>query len=162
MGQKSQQDALFFRFLTKKSLAHVIFFKFFMKNPLLSSPYMVKKTSNLSKLHYFGPEKTIGCPSFLIFHGKIIALISTAHIFWKNCPFSKNHLFLCPYYVKKHPFSRKQIALISFLSNFLLKTPCVHTYIWSKKRQFCQNYTLWPRKWIGCPFFRIFHDKNLL
>ena len=54
---------------------------------------------------------------------------------------------------KKHSFSQKQIALISFLSNFLLKTPCVHTYIWSKKRQFCQNYTLWPRKWIGCPFF---------
>ena len=112
-----EHTALKFMFYEKmsvlsKTLCSCHFFKFFMKNPLLSSPYMVKKTSNLSKLHYFGPEKTIGCPSFLIFHGKIIALISTAHIFSKNRPFSKNHLFLCPYYVKK--------------TSILTKTNCSH------------------------------------
>ena len=37
-----------------------------------------------------------------------------------------------------------------------LKTPCVHAHIWSKKRQFCQIYTLWPKKWIGCHFFGYF------
>ena len=112
MGQKSQQNALFFPISHEKITGSCHFFQVFYENPLLSSPYMVKKTSNLSKLHYFGPEKTIGCPSFLIFHGKITALISTAHIFSKNRPFSKNHLFLCPYYVKK--------------TSILTKTNCSH------------------------------------
>ena len=84
MSQRSQQDALFLRFLTKKlsllcpyfvkkrplskkhtalksifcqknvhSLKNTVllchFFKIFMTNPLLSRPYLVKKTSILSK-----------------------------------------------------------------------------------------------------------------
>ena len=64
MGQKSQQNALFFPISHEKITGSCHFFQVFYENPLLSSPYMVKKTSNLSKLHYFGPEKTIGCPDF--------------------------------------------------------------------------------------------------
>ena len=96
---------------SQKHSAHVIFFKFFMKNPLLSSPYMVKKRQICQNYTILG-QKRIGCPSFQIFHGKIIALISNAHILSKNRPFSKNHLFLCPYYVKK--------------TSILTKTNCSH------------------------------------
>merc|ERR1712208_6088 len=98
---------------SQKHSAHIIFFKYFMKNPLLSSPYMVKKTSNISKLHYFGPEKTIGCPSFLIFHGKIIALVSTAHIFSKNRPFSKKTPVPMPILCQKNIHSHKN-KLVSY------------------------------------------------
>ena len=52
MSQRSQQDALFLRFLTKKlSLLCPYFVKKrpFSKNTLLSSLYFVKKTSILSK-----------------------------------------------------------------------------------------------------------------
>ena len=106
MSQRSQYDALFFRFLTKKSsllcpyfvkkrpfskkhtalksifcqknvhsLKNTVllyhFFKIFM-NPLLYCPYLVKKSSILSKL-YYGPKKSIGCPFLPIFHEKITA-----------------------------------------------------------------------------------------
>ena len=41
----------------KNNLVWCHFFKIFMKNPLLSSPYLVKKTSILLKLHYImGPK----------------------------------------------------------------------------------------------------------
>ena len=108
-------------FSQKQCALMSFFFKFFMKNPLLSSPYMVKKTSNLSKLHYFGPKKTIGCPSFLIFHGKIIALISNAYILSKIFHSLKITCSYAHIMSKKHPFSQKQIALISFLSKILIK-----------------------------------------
>ena len=121
MGQKSQQNALILPISHEEITGSCHFFQVFYENPLLSSPYMVKKTSNLSKLHYFGPEKTIGCPSFLIFHGKIIALISTAHIFSKNRPFSKNHWFLCPYYVKKTSILTKTNCSNTIFINFFIK-----------------------------------------
>ena len=132
---------------SQKQCALMSFFvKFFMKNPLLPSPYTVKKRQNCQNYTISGQKNIIGCPSFLIFHGKIIALISNAYILSKIFHSLKITCSYAHIMSKKHPFSQKQIALISFLSKFLLKTPCVHTYIWSKKRQFCQNYTLLPRK----------------
>ena len=78
-------------------------------------------------------------------------------IFCKNIVRSLKHT--CSYahiLYKKRPFSQKQIALILFFSNFSLKTPGVHAHIWSKILQFCQNFTLWTKKSIGCLFFPIF------
>ena len=46
------------------------FFQVFYEKPPAVKPIYGQKTSNLSKLHFFGLEKTIGCPSVLIFHGK--------------------------------------------------------------------------------------------
>ena len=122
------------------------FFKFFMKNPLLSSPYMVKKTLNLSKLHYFGPKKTIGCPSFPIFHGKIIALISSAHFLSRNRPFSKDHLFLCPYYVKKTSILTKtNCSHIIFIKFFIKNSLCSCPYL-VKKTSILSNFTHYDQK----------------
>jgi len=63
---------------------------------------------------------------------------------------------------KKHPFSQKQIALISFLSKILIKNSLRSCPYLVKKRQFCQIYTLWPKKWIGCPFSDISRKKFAL
>ena len=102
MSQRSQYDALFFRFITKKSsllcvkkrpiskkhtalksifcqknvhslkntvlLCH--FFKIFMKNPLLSRPYLVKKRQFSQKYIIIWPNKSIGCPFFRFFTKK--------------------------------------------------------------------------------------------
>ena len=42
----------------KNKLLHVMFFKFVIKKPLLPCPYLVKKTSILSKLPYFMGQKS--------------------------------------------------------------------------------------------------------
>ena len=81
MGQKSQQDALFFRFLTKKTL--------------LSCPYFVKNVhslkTNSSLLSIFCPKnvhslknKVLSCHFFHFLH--------------------KNPILLCRYLVKKRIF----------------------------------------------------------
>ena len=81
----------------------------------------------------------------------------------KNRPFSKKQAALMTIFCqKKRPFSQKHGALMSFFSNFSWKTPCFHAHIWSKKRQFCQNYTLlWAKEVKRMPFFSlsIFHEK---
>ena len=107
--------------LSKTMCSHVIFFKFFMKNPLLSSPYTVKKRQNCQNYTISGQKNIIGCPSFLIFHGKIIALISNAYILSKIFHSLKITCSYAHIMSKKHPFSQKQIALISFLSKILIK-----------------------------------------
>ena len=43
--------------LSKTMCSHVIFFKFFMKNPLLSSPYMVKKRQNCQNYTISGQKR---------------------------------------------------------------------------------------------------------
>ena len=61
----------------------------------------------------------------------------------------------------KRPFSQEHAAPMSFFSKFEWKIHSCHAHIWSKKRQFCQNYTiLWAKKSIGYLFFfRIFTIK---
>ena len=67
-----------------------------------------------------------------------------------------------PIFCTKTVHSHKN-KLLSFFSNISLKTPLktpgVHAHIWSKILQFCQNFTLWTKKSIGCLFFPIFHEK---
>ena len=100
-------------------------------------------------------------------------------IFRNKRPFSKNHsalmpifcqkyvhslkitLLSCPYFIKKTSILSKSRCSHVIFSNFSLKTPCCHVHIWSKKRQFCQNYTiLWAKKVNRMPFFSDFTRKN--
>ena len=46
------------------------FFKIFMKNPLLSRPYLVKKRQFSQKYIIIWPNKSIGCPFFRFFTKK--------------------------------------------------------------------------------------------
>ena len=66
-------------------------------------------------------------------------------IFLKICEIlSQNTVFSCP-----------------FFSNFSWETPCSHAHDWSKKRKFCQNYTLlWAKKVNRMPFFSDFSRKK--
>ena len=49
---------------------------------------------------------------------------------------------------------------MSLFFNFFMKTPCSHAHDWSKKRKFCQNYTLlWAKKINRMPFFSDVHEK---
>ena len=105
----------------KNTLPCHFFLVFYEKSPAVK-PIFGKKTVGFVKITlYFGSKKLIGCPSFLIFHGKITALISTAHIFSKNRPFSKNHWFLCPYYVKKTSILTKTNCSNTIFINFFIK-----------------------------------------
>ena len=162
-----EHTALKFMFYEKmsvlsKTLCSCHFFQVFYEKPPAVKPIYGQKTSNLSKLHYFGPEKTIGCPSFLIFHGKIIALISTAHIFSKNRPFSKNHLFLCPYYVKKTSILTKtNCSHIIFIKIFIKNSLRSYLYL-VKKTSILSKLHIMTKKVNRMSFFRIFHEKNLL
>ena len=57
--------------------------------------------------------------------------------------------------------SRNTVLSCPFFSNFSWKTPCSHAHDWSKKRKFCQNYTIYgPKKSTERPFFSDFSRKN--
>ena len=75
----------------------------------------------------------------------------------------KNALLSHPYFSKigTTTISKTQCSHVIFFQDFPWKSPCCHTHICSKKRKFCQNYTiLWVlKKALGCPFFPIFHEK---
>ena len=108
--------------LSKTRCAYVNFFKFFMKNPLLSYPYLVKKTSILSKLHYiFSFAKKIRrMPFFPDFHKT--CLLSGPY-FIKKVHYLKTTLLSCAYFVKKTSILPKTDALMSFYFQFFLENP---------------------------------------
>ena len=115
--------------LSKTQCSNVIFFQIFMKNPLLSCPYLVKKkvTSVKTALQY-KPKKSKGCPFF-------------------SPDFSrKKSLLSCPYFVKKTSILSKTLVLSYHFFNFFIKNPCSHSHIWSTKRQFYKHYPLWAKK----------------
>ena len=85
---------------SKARCSHVIFFRFFMKNPQLSSQYLIKKTSILSKLHYnIIIKKVKRMPFFSYFPRKNHC--SYAHILSKKRPFYKNYAALMPIFCQK-------------------------------------------------------------
>ena len=56
--------------LSKTQCSHVIFFKFFMKNPQFHAHIWPNNFNSVKTTLYFGPKKIIGCPSFLVFTEK--------------------------------------------------------------------------------------------
>ena len=98
----------------KNTLLPCHFFQIFMENPFLSCPYLVKKMSILSKLHYIIGQKVNRIPLFFPnFHDKI--LLSCPY-FIKNCPFSNKHIVLTPIFCQKNVHSLKNSVLASFFS----------------------------------------------
>ena len=122
------------------------FFNFFLKNPIRPCPYLVKKTSILSKLHYIMGPKSQKYALFFLF-------------------FTTKYQLLCPYFVrktsilkktrysyahslsKKRPLSQKHNAFMSSFSFFHEKPLLSCPYLVQKKHRFCQNFTiLWDKK----------------
>ena len=90
---------------------------------------------------------------------------------------TKKSLFSFTYFVKKRPFSKKHIGLVTNICRkhvqslktkwfhviffiFLRKTPCCHAHLLLKKRQYWQHYTiLWTKKVNKMLFIPTFHEK---
>ena len=92
------------------------FFKFVMKNPLLSCPYLVKKTSILTKLYYIMGQKSQQDALFSDFSRKNYC--SHAHIMSTNAHSLKHTLLSWPYFVKKTSILSKTMLPCNFFSNF--------------------------------------------
>ena len=85
-----------------------------MKNPLLSSPYLVKKRQFCQNYTLLWAYKSIRCQFFRFFTKNNCF---HAHILSTKRPFSKKHTLLsCPYFVKKHSFSKNHDALMPIFS----------------------------------------------
>ena len=112
------------------------FFHNFREKPLLSSPYLVKKTSILPKLDYITGQTVKGMPFFL------------------------DSLFSYPYIAKNFKntsTTSKTICFHVIFSIFLWKSPCCHAHIYPQIREFCQNYTiLWAENVNRILFIPIF------
>ena len=144
----------------KNTLLSYNIFRISIKNSLLPCPYLVKKKVNSVKTTlYYGRKKSIGCPFLPIFQGKITALMPM--LFQKDVHSLKNTLLSCPYFVEKTSILSKTLYSHIIFLTFKWKTPCCHAHIWSKNRQFCQNYIiLWIKKVNRMLFFfPIFHGK---
>ena len=123
-------------FSQKQSALMCFFFKIFMKNSCCRAHDWSKNVNSVKTTLYFGSKESIGCPFFLFLTKKL--------------------LLLCPYFVKKRPFSKKkQLSSPRFLkkTSTFLKTQCSHVFFFIfhkhpilscryfvKKRRFCQNY----------------------
>ena len=135
-------------FLTK---TRVICFKFCMKDPLLSYPYLVEKCQFCQKLHYCKAQKSNKMVFIRFFTKK--SMLACPYFIKNTSILSKNTLLSSPYNVKIT--SILWITLFShfiFFSNFLWKSYFCQAHNWTKNRQFWQNYTiLWTKKSIRCP-----------
>ena len=122
-------------------------------------PIWSKKRQFYQPALYYGSKKSIGCPLYPIFHGKITSLMP---IFCQeNVHSRKNTLLSYPYFVEKTSnLSKTRCSHVNFCSNFTWKTSCSSPYL-VIKRQLCQNYTLlWAQKVNNMLFFfAISHKK---
>ena len=123
------------RQFSQKQCALMSFFQFFQKTPTVV-PIICQTTSILSKLYYI-MDKQINRMPFLFWFFTLKSQFSCPYfvktsILWKT-------RFLCPYLKKKHPFSQKHNALISFFTNFPWKTLSCNAHICFKKSEFFQK-----------------------
>ena len=145
--------------LTKTHCSHVIFFEYSMENPLLPCPYLVKKSQFCQNYNILWQKIVNRMPFSSDFSRKNYC--PNAHVLSKRRTLSKKHIASCPYFVERTSiFSKTLYSHVIFLT-FTWKTPCCHVYIWSKNRQFCQNYLYYgSKKSIGCSFFFRFSTEK--
>ena len=108
--------------LSKALCSPVIYYEFFvMKPPCHRHICSIKRLFCQNYTLNYGPLRSIRCPFFLIFHGKVNAPIpkfckKTDHVL-------KNTLLSGAYFVLKRQFAKRYSALISFFFNCDFKTP---------------------------------------
>ena len=112
------------------------FFKFVMKNPLLSCTYLVKKRRFCQNYTILWAKRVNRIPFFSDFswknlHEKITALLS---IFCQKNLFSlKNTLFSCPYFMKKTSILSKTRCSHVIIFKFFMKNPILSVpYLFKK------------------------------
>ena len=113
-----------------------------MKNPILLFPYLVKKTSNLLKLHYILDSESQWDAFFLLFMKNIN---SHAHFSQKNVHFQKNTTLPCQYFFKRtSTLSKTQCSHVIFI-NFI-KNPSFHANMWSKNVNYVKTKLYYREK----------------
>ena len=144
--------------LSKTQCSHVIYFKFFMKNPPCHSHISPKNVNSAKTTLYFGPKK-IRMPLFSYLSRK--NKCSHAHILSKKHPFSKKHTAVMPRACQINVHSLKNTVLsCNFFQFFYENSPALIPFS-HKKRKFCQKYTiLWVKKLDRMPFFSDFLQKK--
>ena len=111
------------------------FLNFFMKNHLLTSPYLVKRRQFCQNYTIFWVKKVNRYPAFPIFHGKITVLLP---IFIKKRPFSKKHRYSHVHISSKNVHSHKNTFFSYHFFEFSMKNlrlPC-------PSLDFCKNYII--------------------
>ena len=144
--------------LTKTHFSHIIFFRTFYEKSPAAMPLFGKKGQFCKSYIILWQKKSIGCPFLQNFHKNYCP---NAHVVSKRRPISKKYIALMPIFCRKNVHSLRSNVLMSLFLAFTINTPCCHAHIWSKNRQFCQNYIiLWIKKVNRMLFFfPIFHGK---
>ena len=144
-----------------KNNFHIIFFfEFLTKSPLLSCPYLIKKTSIMSKLNYIMAEKSQSDALFFRFFIKKYCPNANINS-QKDVHSLTNTLLSYPYFVvKSFILSKTLYSHVIFFQLLYEKPRAVIPYL-IKKSQFCQNYIiLWIKKVKRMPFFYKFSAKK--
>ena len=110
-------------------------FQFFIKNPLLSCPNLVKKRQICQNYNVYGPTKLIVCRFFRLFTKKHC---SHAHIFSKKRQFSQKHIALMPIFCQKTSILTKLRCSHVIFFNIFFNSMLSFRYL-VKKRKFSQN-----------------------
>ena len=132
-----------------------------MENPLLSSPYLVKKRQFCQNYTIFWVQKVNRMPFFPDFSRKNNC--SYTHILSKNVHSLKNTLFSCPYFVKKTSILTKtHCSHIIFFSIFHEKPPIVMPQFGQKNGNSDKTTLFYGRKKSIGSLFSGFLRKKLL
>ena len=108
--------------LSKALCSPVIYYEFFVMKPLLSSSYLLNKTSILSKLYTkLWAIKVNTMPFFSDFSRKSQRSHPIPKFCKKTAHVLKNTLLSGAYFVLKRQFAKRYSALISFFLNWTLK-----------------------------------------
>ena len=121
-------------------------------------PIFDQKTSILSKQHYIMSQRSQYDALFFRFLTKKSSLLCP--YFVKKRPFSKKHTALKSIFCQKNVHALKNTVLLCHFFKIFMKNPLLSRPYLVKKRQFSQKYIIiWPNKSIGCHFFRFFTKK---
>ena len=127
------------------------FVQVFYEKPSAVKPIYGPKNVKSVKITLFWAQKDNRMPFFSDFSRN--TLISTAHIFSKNRPFSKNHLLLCPYYVKKTSILTKtNCSHIIFIKIFIKNSRRSYQYL-VKKTSILSNLHIMTKNGNRMSFF---------
>ena len=100
------------------------------------------------KTLYYESKTSIGCPSFFRFHMKK-SLLLCPYFVSRTSILKKQPALMSIFCQKKHRFSKKDSAFISFFSICHEIPPAVIPICNKKYCQFCQNYTILRDKMVN-------------
>ena len=156
MGPKSQQDALYLRFFTKKLLLSCAFLskkRTFSKEHSLLTPIFGQKNVNFFK------NTVLSCQFFQNFHEKPPAAIP---IFGKKTSILSKLYYIFGQKVNRMPFFLIfQVETTAFMPTFCQKNVCSLKNTMLSFPYFVTKRTFSQKHCAKCHFIQIFHEKPI-